>query len=295
MANTEKNTAPIVDTTSTQTAPAAVNAEKKVGGVTRAKKSNAQTDTQKKETTTATNALDTAKKVKDNAADIGTAAAVRVKFDAIVAARDAIAVCGDTAEGRKVYRLVLSAAAAAHRAAVSDAAMKGAGISEDTRKEYLFKVATIYRAAINYADKYNGGDDKAKKATRSALFTEWKNLLTFLSGDAVKASADDAVNLMNAATRTIKGGLEYEAYDKQDGTKGARMVKGVAATASVSPVSFQKELERYAVDRLLGFDGIMSYNAVKATTTKNGELRADTIKAAETGVSLEKSPSNTAA
>lgn len=242
--------------------------------------------TKKIDTTAApiVDALDTAKKVKDNAADIGTAATIRAKYDAIVAHRatiDPAAVPADapasTADRMKVYRLVLSAAATAHRSVVSDAAMKAEKVADDTRAEYLFKVASIYRAAVNYADVYNGGNDKAKKATRSALFTEWKNYLSFLSGDAVKASADDAVTLMKAALRTVKGGIEYAAYKKQDGTTGARMVKGAAASAAVSPTSFQKELERAAVDRLLGFDGIMSYNAAKDTAANNTALREKAV------------------
>lgn len=258
---------------------------------------SAPADTSKKKG----DALDTAGKMKDNAVKIGTAPAVKVKFDKIVTARDAIdpdAVSGDapkgTADRLKVYKLVLNNAACAHRTSVSDAAMKAAGVDETIRTEYLFKVTSLYRAAVNCADKLHGSDEKARKATRNALFTEWKNLLVFLTCKdikEVKASPDDAINLMNAATRTVKGGVSYESYKRQDGTTGAKMVEGVASSAAVSMNAFQKELERNVVDRLLGFDGIMSYDDAKDATKKNADLRADAVR----GVALEKADDTTAA
>lgn len=249
---------------------------------TKAKKSEGK----KKDTNAAAleNALDTAKKLKDNAADIGTAIAPKLKHDRIIAARDAVS--SDT-EGGKVYRLVLTAAANAHRTAVSDSVMKNAGIKEETRTEYLFKVATVYRAAANFADKFSV-EGEAKKVTRNALFKEWKDLLQFLSGSAVKATADDAFMLMNSAQRTVKAGLSYEAYTRQDGGVGAKMTSGVASKAAVSAASFQKELEMHVVNRLLGFDGIMSYNAAKTAISNNGNLRSEAVKSAETQLKLEK-------
>ena len=216
----------------------------------------------------------------ESAATIGNAASVKDKHAAIVAARD-------NAEN-PVFKLVLSAAATAHRAAVSDSAMKSAGIKEEVRADYLFRVACLYTAALKYADACHGGTKKYVDGTRNSLFTEWKAYLALLSGETVKAAGADEVLLVKAATRTVKGATAYITYQKNDGTTGARIATGAASTAASSPVSFQKELERIAVDRLLGFDGIMSYNAAKATSANNAELRAAAVKVAEEGVELEK-------
>lgn len=226
----------------------------------------------------ATAEVNARKATLESAAAIGNAASVKDKHAAIVAARDNTE--------NPVFKLVLSAAAAAHRAAVSDAAMKAAGLQEEVRTEYLFRVACLYTAALKYADACHGGTKKYVDGTRNSLFTEWKSYLALLSGETVKAAGADEVLLVKAATRTVKCATSYAAYQKNDGTTGARIASGAASTAAASPVSFQKELERIAVDRLLGFDGIMSYNAAKATSAKNAELRAAAVKLAEDGVEL---------
>lgn len=229
----------------------------------------------------------TRKATLENAANIGTAMTIQSKHAAIITARDNT--------DNPVFKLVLAAAATAHRSAVSDAAMKAVGLKEDVRTDYLFHVATLYTAALRYADACHGGTKKAVDGTRNSLFTEWKAYLSLLTGETVKAAGADEVLLVKAATRTIKGATAYSTYQKNDGTTGARISAGAASTAAASSVSFQKELERAAVDRLLGFDGIMSYNDAKATGTNNAGLRAAAIKLAEDGVELVKAAETTAA
>lgn len=217
----------------------------------------------------------------DVAAAIGTASSIKDKYNAICSARDAAT--------NPVYKLVLSSAAAAHRGAVSEAAMKAANIPEEVRKDYLFRVANLYVAALRYADTCHGGTKTAVDKSRNVLFTEWKSYLSLLSGAAVKAAGADEVLLVKAATRTIKGAMSYAAYQKNDGTTGARIATGAAATAAASPSYFQKELERIAVDRLCGFDGIMSYNDSKSTAANNSALRDAEVQRFESGVELVKS------
>lgn len=242
-------------------------------------------------TTTTTNV--TRKDIQNAAVVIGSAASIVNKHQKIVAERDTT--------NNAIYKQVLTVAACAHRNAVSAAGLKAAKVKEEDATNYLFHVASVYAAAVRYADVYNGDPNKTTEITRNGktkqvpvitavknmLFTEWKGYLAILAGDTVKASADDAGHLYAAVTRAVKGGLTYGAYDKADGTTGARMTSGAAINSPVSLTAFQKKLEQLAVDRLLGFDGIMSYDDAKKTAEHNATLRQDAITLHTKGAELE--------
>lgn len=191
------------------------------------------------------------------------------------------------AKANGIFALVIDQAMRAHKSHVTPAAMGDAKIPADTAAEYSFKVSTLRTAVLRYAEALHGGSDEAITATRSAVFIEWKAYLAMLNGGKVNATAEDAAHLYHAAIYTAKTAATHDVYIRNDGTLGARLATGTASDTPKSPNAFAKELERLAVDRLCGLDGILSIKAAKAAKKAAAAKREQALELATAEMTID--------
>lgn len=202
------------------------------------------------------------------ATDTKTAAAEELKnLETIGTGERAAARLKIAAAGRKganpVFRLVLDNYCKANRAYCTDKAMTAAKISADTANKYSFAAVTLYTAAARYAEASRGGTKEAVTATANALFKQWKAYLALLADKPVNACGADENALFRAVTVTKKEGTKYAARERDDGTVVYDMTKGTAFDAIASKAAFFKAIERLAVERILGIDGVVSIATAK--------------------------------
>lgn len=212
------------------------------------------------------------------AEEIGSAAIPAAKLEVLRKAK---------AKANGIFALVIEQAMRAHKSHVTPAAMSDAKIPADVAAEYSFKVSTLRTAVLRYAEALHGGADEAITATKSAVFIEWKAYLAMLNGGKVNATAEDAAHLYHAAIYTAKTAATHEVYTRNDGTLGARLATGTAADTPKSPNAFAKELERLAVDRLCGLDGILSIKAAKAAKKAAAAKREQALELATAEMTVE--------
>ena len=172
-----------------------------------------------------------------------------------------------------IFRLVLDNYCKANRAYCTDKAMSAAKIHADTANEYTFTAATLYTAAARYAEASRGGTKEAVTATANALFKQWKAYLALLAEKPVNACGADENALFRSVTVTKKEGMKYAARERDDGTIAYDMTKGAAFDAIASKAAFFKAVERLAVERILGMDGVVSIETAKAARKASAAAR----------------------
>lgn len=217
----------------------------------------------------------TCKEIQTMTAAIGSALSAADKLAAVTTAKETAS---------PAFRLVLADYIHANRNAIGEKALKAAGLSDDEAVAVMFSANCLYRAAINAANVQHKADE-AKKAN-NALFTEWKGFLSLLAGETVKAASSDREALVNAATRKAKEAITYRTRTNQAGELVAAIDTGVTHSAAVSFTAFLKEAERLAVERILGFDGIVSLNDSKAMQATNATLKEASLNLATNGTEL---------
>lgn len=211
----------------------------------------------------------------DAAAAIGTAARASVKLETVTAATANLTMNHTAAAVLAVYR-------AANSRVVSPALLKEHKADEDEVANYKFRVTMAYQSASRYAEAVNGGKPDAIKATRTALFNEWKSFLSCLSftpnaegSEPLKARAaeSDVALFYAAVVRTIREGTSYTAMQREDGTAYAKLTTGVAHTGIGSLSTFQKALERHAIERYFNLDGVLSRDIAKLSAEAVAEAK----------------------
>lgn len=225
----------------------------------------AERNTQAKETAAAVSAIGS-----------GSRAAVRLKT-AAAAKRNA----------SPLFRFILDNYCKGNAVCSSEKSLATAKIPAETAVEFLFRSASLYAAAAHYAEASKGGTAEAVKATRNTMFTEWKAYLAALSGETVKACGADENSLFRAVVAVKKEGTAFTAVEREDGTASYRMSKGVAFDTIVSKTAFFKAVERLAVERILGIDGVVSIDAAKAARVSTAAAKSKEKSRFEKSVELE--------
>lgn len=210
------------------------------------------------------------------AAAIGTAARADVKSKAVTTTAANLTMNPAASAALSVYK-------AANSRTVSPAVLKEHKANEDEQDAYKFRVTTVYQAAARYAEAVNGGNPEAVKKAKTLVFNEWKDFLSLLTftpktEDATplkpRAAESDLALLYAAIVRTVREGVEYTAYERENGTMSTRLKTGIAHTAVGSLSTFQKALERHAIERYFNLDGVLSRDIAK--------LSAETVATAKT-------------
>lgn len=169
------------------------------------------------------------------------------------------------------------------------------GTAEDN---YKAAVLVLYAAAVKYADAHETHDAKAAAAADKVIFTAWKEYLSLFGNRGTDAKGKpqtyacnlDPAVIYAAVRRTVKEGLTYARYDKADGTPAARMVQGIAADTVVPMNTFQRNVERIAAERILGFDGVISKARSREVTAANREKREAVLPATEPAADTATAP-----
>lgn len=169
------------------------------------------------------------------------------------------------------------------------------GTAEDN---YKAAVLVLYAAAVKYADAHETHDAKAAAAADKVIFTAWKEYLSMFGNRGTDAKGKpqtyacnlDPAVIYAAVRRTVKEGLTYARHDKADGTPAARMVQGIAADTVVPMSTFQKNVERIAAERILGFDGVVSKARSREISTANREKRDAVLPSVEPAADTTTAP-----
>lgn len=220
---------------------------------------------------------ETKKEITLATANIGASLDAAAKLAAVSTAKEVAS---------PAFRCVLNDYIHAMKTTANAKCVKAAGATDEEATAFDFAAACLYRAAVKAADGAHREAD-AKKLN-NALFTEWKGFLSLLFGDTVKAAASDREVLVSAAMKRTKEAVSYKARTNNAGELVASIDTGVTHSSAASFSAFFKEAERLAVERILGFDGIVSVNAAKGIRDNNASLKEAALTLATDGVELEK-------
>lgn len=227
--------------------------------------------------TTTNKTNETRKEITIATANMGTSLDAAAKLAAVTTAKEAAS---------PAFRCVLDDYIHAMKTTANAKRIKTVGATDEEATAFDFAAACLYRAAVKAADGARREAD-AKKLN-NALFTEWKGFLVLLAGDTVKAAASDREFLVNAAIKRTKEAVTYKARTNNAGEIVASIDMGVTHSAAASISAFLKEAERLAVERILGFDGIVSVNSAKAIRDNNAGLKEAALTLDTDGMELEK-------
>lgn len=220
------------------------------------------------------------------ASAIGTSARADVKLKAVTVTAANMTMNPAASAALGVYKV-------ANSRTVSPALLKEHKANEDEQDAYKFRVSCAYQATARYAEAVNGGNPEAVKKAKTLVFNEWKDFLSLLSftpktEDSAplkpRAAESDLTLLYAAVVRTVREGTEYIAMERENGTSYAKLKTGIAHTAVGSLSTFQKALERHAIERYFNLDGVLSRDIAKLAA----ESVSDAKTTALTGMEIVK-------
>lgn len=217
------------------------------------------------------------------AAAIGTSARADVKLKAVTATAANLTMTPAASAAVSVYK-------AANSRTVSPTLLKEHKANEDEQDAYKFRVSCAYQAAARYAEAVNGGNPEAVKKAKTLVFNEWKDFLSLLSfapktEDSAplkpRAAESDLALLYAAVVRTVREGTEYTAMERENGTSYAKLKTGIAHTGIGSLPTFQKALERHAIERYFNLDGVLSRDIAKLADKSVSDAKSTALTGME--------------
>ena len=228
-------------------------------------------------TTNTTEKTVTRKDIIKEAAAMGTTCNASQKLEAVKAAK--------AETDNAILKCLLDDYAHAMRTTTNAKRLKAAGMSDTDASDYDFKATFFYKIAA--AAAAGSRKEEGLKKLNNALFSEWKAYLALIAGEKVSAAASDREYLLNAAMRKGKEAVSYKAGLNKDGEMTASIDIGVSYTGVTTFNAFIREAERLAVERIMGFDGVVSVNDNTKIRENNAALKEAVISEAVAGMAIE--------
>lgn len=150
-------------------------------------------------------------------------------------------------------------------------------------EHYNALMLKLYVSAIKYADATAANLATADKQ----LFDAWKEYLAIYPNEITATECRDCERLAAFVRSTVTAILTAEKYTTASGKVSVRSLSAIATDSPKAIAGFARSVERFAIERMLGFDGVLARVTAREIRKANKEKR-DAILAAAAPVQIDK-------